>query len=471
VQPPRKMPQHTLSSKGGDIVFNTIVLMSDQHNPFVSSVYGHPIARTPNMERMAQRGTWFRNAWCPSPLCMPSRSAFMAGRRVHELQTYNNCNLGVCADAASYGKTLRDGGVHTVYVGKVDAYDRGERLGFSEMLLPEDRNPPGDAQIRRRPLQVRHSAARRADGYGVKEEAFNSDLGKVDRALRWLAETAPELGKPWTLTVNLVKPHSPQWNTREFWERVPEGDLPRWGMSAETAQHPYAGDLRKHFCTETFTEEQTCGLRRGYYGNVSFVDRQLGRLMEAMERAGLAETTNLIYVSDHGEMLGKFGLWWKSALYEDAVRVPCFAMGPSFRSGATVATPVDLLDVRASLFRSAGAPLPAGETGTPLQDIPADDPKRVVFAEYHGHGTRSGAFAVRNRDWKLIWCAEAPHQLFHLAEDPDELRNRYEDCLPEADKLEAALRKICSPEAENERAHEFEARQLALLDAHRGKQA
>lgn len=447
-------------------MYNTIVVMSDQHNPFVSSAYGHPIARTPNLERMARHGTWFRNAWCPSPLCMPSRSAFMAGRRVHELQTYNNCNLGVRSVAASYGKSLGDAGVHTVYVGKVDAYDRGERLGFSEMLLPEDRNLPGDVRIRRRPLQVRHQAARRANGYGVKEEAFDGDLSKVDRALRWLAETATGIGKPWTLTVNLVKPHSPQWNTREFWEKFPEGDLPRCGMTEETARHPYAGDLRKHFCTETFTEEQTRGLRRGYYGNVSFVDQQLGRMMDAMDRAGLTGTTNLIYVSDHGEMLGKFGLWWKSALYEDAVRVPCFAMGPSFRAGAIVETPVDLLDVRASLFRSAGVPLPAGEKGTALQDIPGDDPERVVFAEYHGHGTRSGAFAVRNRDWKLIWCAEAPHQLFHLAEDPDERHNRYGDCRPEAKKLETALRQICSPEAENERAHAFEARQLALLDTY-----
>ena len=442
---------------------NTIVFMSDEHNPMFSNVYGHPTIRTPNMARMAERGTVYQHAYCPSPLCCPSRSAFLSGRRVHELQAYSNCNLFVPAGHLSYGKALADQGVHTVHIGKTDVYEPGERLGFSEMILPRDRKSPGDRNIGRSPLAIRRGAARKGDGYGVREDAFDLDIAVVDRALQWLEVDAAVINAPWTLTVNVLNPHPPHWNTQEYWDMYASGDLPRYGIEQESAGHPYAVDLRDHFETNGFTEEQVRGLRRGYCGNVSFVDRQLGRIIDALDLAGLSETTNLIYVSDHGDMMGKFGMWWKSSLYEDAVRVPCLAQGPDYQAGVKVHTPVDLLDVQASLFRSAGVSRPADWVGTPLQDIPADDAERIVFSEYHGHGTRSGAYMVRNRDWKLIYYMAAPHQLFHLAADPDELHNVFADHPEQALKLESQLRAICSPERENARAHQFQQCQLKRI--------
>jgi len=167
--------------------------------------------------------------------------------------------------------------------------------------------------------------------------------------------------------------------------------------------------------------------------------------------------------SDHGEMLGKFGMWWKCSLYEDSVRVPVIAAGPSFAHGATVRTPVDLHDVQAALFRSVGAQPPLDWVGTPLQDIPANDTERVVFAEYHGHGTRAGAYMVRRANDKYIHYAEAPDQLFDLQNDPDELENLAEQRPEIVRDMKAALRAICSPEQENERAERFIQAQLAAL--------
>ncbi|MCC2687030.1 MAG: hypothetical protein K0R75_3929, partial [Paenibacillaceae bacterium] len=92
---------------------NMIILMSDEHNPFYSSVYGHPFIQTPNMQRLAAMGTVYRNTYSPSPLCLPCRSAFMAGRRVHEIETYSNCNVNLNPNFPSYGKVLSDQGVHT----------------------------------------------------------------------------------------------------------------------------------------------------------------------------------------------------------------------------------------------------------------------------------------------------------------------------------------------------------------------
>lgn len=345
-------------------------------------------------------------------------------------------------------------------------YDTGERLGFTEIHYSKDRKQPGDVHFRRRPLSIREGAAKRADGFGVREDAFDDDLKVMDAALHWLKEVAPTIRTPWNLTINLVNPHFPQWNTQAYWDLYPEAaDLPRYGREEESANHPYARDLRDHFEADLFTEDQIRGLRRGYAGNVAFVDEQLGRLIDAVEAGSLADSTALIYTSDHGEMLGKFGMWWKCSLYEDSARIPCIAAGPGYSPGRRVKTPVDLHDVQASLFYASGAARPVDWAGQPLQTIKQQDAERVVFSEYHGHGTRSGAYMIRKGDWKLIYYMEAPHQLFRLDEDPDELHNVYADYPEKTGELEAELRRICSPETEDEKAHQFQARQAELLSS------
>ena len=145
---------------------NVLTLRSDEHNPLFSSVYGHPTVHTPAMALLAERGIVFESAYCPSPLCMPSRSSYMAGKRVHDIQFYNNCNV-FQYDYVAYGRVLRDQGVHSALVGKTHVYNQGPTLGFSDMILPGDRPPPCDPNISRQPLQIRVGAHVRADMYGV----------------------------------------------------------------------------------------------------------------------------------------------------------------------------------------------------------------------------------------------------------------------------------------------------------------
>ncbi|MCC6489660.1 MAG: sulfatase-like hydrolase/transferase [Candidatus Hydrogenedentes bacterium] len=453
-----------LGQPGANGRSNFVLLMSDEHNPKVSSIHGHPLVRTPNLERLAARGTVFENTYCPSPLCMPCRSAFMSGRRVNDIQCYNNCNV-VPFDYPSYGQVLREQGVHTVHIGKVDVYRPGAELGFSEMLLPGDRKRPGDENICREPLAIRADGASRADGFGPAESnPFAGDDRVVDAALEWLATRPAQLSQPWILVVQVVKPHFPHMVTQELWDRYADGaDLPAQGRDVASANHPYARDLRDHFQTDLFTDEQIKGLRRGYLGCVEHVDWELGRIMDALEANGLADTTTLAYTSDHGDMLGKFGMWWKCSLYEDSARVPLVVAGPGFTPGARVRTPVDLHDLRATMFAATGAAQPDSWLGASLQRLEPNDAERCVFSEYHGHGTRSGSYLIRKGDWKLHYCMKAPHQLFNLAEDPEELNNLAEANPGKLRELEEALRAVCSPEEENDRAHAFERRQLAAM--------
>ncbi|MCF6177034.1 MAG: sulfatase-like hydrolase/transferase [Victivallaceae bacterium] len=442
---------------------NFLILMSDEHNPFYSVPYGHETVQTPNMQALAERGVVFENAYCPSPLCLPSRSAFISGQRVHKLQTYSNCNFLVDPTPRSFGAALAQQGVHSAYIGKTDVYAPGNQLGFTEMIRPGDRIPPGDRNHRRNPMTIRHGAAARADGYGARDGAAVGDVQCVDAAVKWLRETAPDLTSSWVLVVNVVNPHFPHIASPEFWELYSDAnDLPQYDIECETAQHPYAEMIRKHFETEQFTPEQARGLRRGYLACISFVDQQLGRLVTSLNNTEASDKTNIVYTSDHGDMLGKFGMWWKCSLYDDAARIPMIAAGPDFASGERITTPVDLHDLQASLFTATNTTQPAGWLGKPLQNIPLNDATRVVFSEYHGHGAPGSSYMVRKGQWKYIWYTDAPPQLFNLQNDPDELINlstAEPDMLAE---LDGELRNICSPEIEHERAEQFIETQLKM---------
>lgn len=448
---------------------NVLIIKSDEHNPFVTSVTGTPFVQTPNIAGLAARGTVYDAAYCPSPLCAPSRSSYLSGLAPHQTQVYSNCIAIPRPNFPSYGSVLAEQGIHTSFVGKVDAYRPPEDLGFSEMQGSAFR-APGDLYVRRVPLPVRDDAQSRATGVGVKtteSQAYGAEnVATADYAVEFLTKRARDLGRPWTLDVNIVPPHFPNYVTQDMWDLYAgHADLPPYGVDQPSAQHPYAQDLRHFFDVGCMTPEVTAQHRRAYYGQITWVDRQLGRILAALDQAGLTENTVVAYTSDHGEMLGKFGMWWKSSMFEDSVRIPLMVAGPGFAAGARATTAVTQWDLQASIFEALGAQRPADWLGEPLQGIARHDEGRVAFAEYHGQGTRASAVMARQGPWKLIWNAAAPHQLFHLDSDPQEL-NDLAKANPE--KVRELTRQIqlnfCDPEKEQDRAEEFIQQQIAVLE-------
>ncbi|MCC2686755.1 MAG: hypothetical protein K0R75_3654, partial [Paenibacillaceae bacterium] len=417
---------------------------------------------------MAEQGTVFYNAYCPAPLCFPSRQAFNAGKRSHEVNIYSTCFINNPPQQPTYATKLAEQGVHSVLVGKVDLYDDPANMGFSEMYRMGLKDKPGLKNVIRRPAEKEDADSRKANQYGVGTEEQHhqgADEQLIDIAIDWLSNKSSQVGRPWVMKINMHNVHPPMYTTQEYWDMYKDGvERPKFGEDCESAQHPYAVNLRYHQGNIGFTDEQEAGWRRGYFAKISFMDYLLGKLMDSVAELGLSGNTNIIYTADHGFMIGKFGLWLKSTLYDDGIRIPCIAAGPDYENGKVVNTPVDAHDIRASLFHTTGTNNPEGWLGTPLQLIADDDKERVIFSEYHGQGSLSGSFAVRKGDWKLIYYIASPHQLFHLAEDPDELHNVYDRFPDKAAELEAELRNICSPEAVDAQAHAFQAEQQLHID-------
>lgn len=443
---------------------NCVLLLSDEHNPKFTPVYGDARIAMPHLECIAANGVVYENAYCPSPLCLPSRSAFMSGHRVHAIQTYSNCNVNL-QKLPTYAESLIEQGVYVVHIGKTDVFAPGDQLGFSEIHLAGDRALPGDTEHRRNPMTIRTGSSERAKGYGVNDAEIAKDEAVIDRAIRWLEETAPGLEQPWVLVVNVLTPHFPHFSPQSIWDQYADyEDLPAHGGEFETAQHPYLKALRDHFEAECFEEADVRRLRRGYYAGISFLDTLIGRLKAALEAQSFSDATNFVYASDHGEMLGKFGAWWKCSLLEDSVRIPIVASGPDFLAGVRSTAPVDLHDLRAAIFASTGASQPDGWVGQPLQGLELADPDRVVFSEYHGHGAPGSSYMVRQGDWKYIHYIDAEPQLFNLAEDPEELRNLATEDPAKCAELLCVLKRICDPRAEHCKAEAFIEAQLARIE-------
>lgn len=226
---------------------------------------------------------------------------------------------------------------------------------------------------------------------------------------------------------------------------------------------------------EYFDERSTRIAIASYYGLVSFVDSLIGQVRETLEKSGLADSTRIIYTSDHGDNLGDNGFWGKSTLYEESAGVPLVMTGPDIPVGKRVSTPATLVDLAPTFLEFNGESLTAEERvalpGKNLLDLAnGADPDRVAFSEYHAIGSITGAFMIRYRNWKYIHHVDYPCQLFDLESDPEELNDLGEDPNFEETRsmLHGKLLEICDLDEVNRQAF---ADQAARVEANGGVEA
>jgi choline-sulfatase len=459
---------------------NLLFIMSDQHNPRVLGCAGHPVVQTPNLDALAARGVRFAHAYVNSPICVPARASFATGRYVHQIRYWDNA-MPYDGRWPSWGHRLIARGCPVTTIGKLHYRSTTDDLGFPDQRLPlHVYKGIGDIYgLLRDPMVKVHGARRTLENAGPGDsEYLRYDRAITEAAVRWLREEAPRHRRPWVLFVSFVSPHPPFIAPPEFYRRYPleSVDLPRQYRLTERPRHPALEIHRyRNNVEDEFDEATLRRIRATYYALCSFLDANIGRLLETLEQTGLDKTTRIIYVSDHGEMLGEHGLWFKMSMYEESVGTPFILAGPDLPSGVVRHELVSLVDCFPTILEAVGVPLEPEDADLPgvsLWPLARGERTldRVIFSEYHATAAQTGVYMLRNQRYKYVYYVNMPPQLFDLQTDPYELHDLAQtpEARPLLEQFEAQLRRMIDPEAVDALA---KADQRALLERYGGPEA
>ena len=398
--------------------------------------YGHGIVHAPSISALAGDGVVFEHAYCASPLCAPSRAALLTGRLPSRTGVYDNA-AELRASEPTLTHRLRAAGYATCLSGKMHFVGPDQLHGYEQRLTtdvyPADLDWTPDWRV---------PASERLPWYHTMESVLTPgactasmqmdyDDEVTHRAVRKLHALAREPGdRPFFLTVSLTHPHDP-WELRpEYWDRYDERtiDLPAVGRIPRAEADPHSLRLRDMSTIDEADvgEQQIRRARHGYYAAISYADERIATVLAALSASGLADDTIVVFTSDHGELLGERGLWYKMAFFEPAVRVPLIVRLPGGPSGVRVPEPVSLLDLVPTLLELCGLDPAEGLDGRSLAPAltgggiaPAD-----VASEYLAEGVNAPAVMLRRGRHKYVRCGDDPELLFDLDADPHELDNR-----------------------------------------------
>ncbi len=447
---------------------NIVFICADQHDGRIMGCSGHPIAKTPNMDRLASMGVLFRNAYCGSPVCCPSRASMMTGMFPSDVGSYCN-STAFEGSSPTWATRLRAAGYDCWATGKLDLAP-GRDLGFREFETQHGNfEEPDITSLFRRPCCYRTGQANGIDGGPRKREHRDNRL--VRNAIAHLAEETPKRDTPWVTYLGIEQPKS--WGTGGLPEylklypvdRMPLPEIPPGYFES---MHPALQVLRSfQLFSVPLPDARIRRARAGYYARITEVDAHVGRLMEQLESTGQWENTVFVYTADHGEMLGEHGLWHKNSLLDASARVPLIIAGPGLPRDRVVDTPVSHVDLAATLLELGGAPAGGlrGQSLLPLALGTAGGHPGYAISECHSHGNPTGSYLIRKGDWKYIYFSWYEPLLFHMKDDPGELHNRAADpaAAPVLRELHGILTSVLDPSAVTLRAFEEQDRRLAAL--------
>lgn len=460
---------------------NLLFIMSDQHAPRYIGALGNSTIKTPSIDRLADQGTCFTNAYTPSPICVPARASFATGRPVHQIQYWDNA-MGYDGRIKGWGHRLQENGIRVDSIGKLHYRHEDDPVGFdhqvNHMHIKDGVGAVWGAV--RDPLPTMPEPLRMFKSIGQGVSNYNLyDRKTANLACEWLQQRSqePDGDNPWMLYVGFVSPHFPLVLPRKYLDLYPDECVPPWKLHPDDGYtyHPWLEASEKYMGQDKlFVDEAQKRLAvRSYYGLCSFLDDQIGMILDALEYSGLSDTTRIVYSSDHGENAGVRGQWGKSNLYEEATKIPMIISGSDIPKGEICKTPVTLLDCYQTVLQGVGLPSTEDEqdlTGRSLFEtaVMPEDPDRVVLSEYHAIGADSGAFMLRKGRFKFHYYVGYRPELFDLENDPEEAVDLAQDpeYSPIVKDLETVLRKIVNPELADKQA---KAAQAALVEKHGGR--
>ena len=419
---------------------NILIFMVDQLNGTFFPDGPADWLHAPNLKELAARSTRFRNSYTASPLCAPGRASFMSGQLPSTTGVYDNAAEFASA-IPTYAHHLRRAGYHTCLSGKMHFVGPDQLHGFEERLTT-DVYPPdfGWTPDYRKPgerIDWWYHNMGSVTGAGIAE--ITNQLEFDDEVAYHATRKIYDLGRrqddrPWCVTVSFTHPHDPYVARKKYWDLYEDCEhlLPEVGNLGYENQDNHSKRIFDANDWRSFdiTEEDISKSRRAYFANISYLDDKIGEIMEALRGTDQEDNTIILFVSDHGDMLGERGLWFKMSFFEGSSRVPLMICAPQMKPGR-IDTAVSNIDVCPTLCDLAGVsmeevlPWTTGESLVPLgQGGTRETP---VAMEYMAEASYAPLVSLRQGPWKYNRCNLDPDQLFNLDDDPNELTNLADD--------------------------------------------
>ncbi|MCX5661976.1 MAG: sulfatase-like hydrolase/transferase [Planctomycetota bacterium] len=436
---------------------NLLLIVTDQQRADTIAALGNPVIRTPNLDRLAREGTAFTRAYTPSPVCVAARCSLHYGQYPSRTGCYDN-GFPMPTDRPSLADALQAAGYRTHAIGKCHfTPDRHALRGFASRQTQEElvADPERDDYLR----ELRGGGfAHLTDPHGVRGEMYYvpqpAQMPARLHPTQWIGDQAERFirgtggagaTRPWMLQADFIHPHPP-FAPPAPWHKLYRGPNMPLPMIPPDAERLWLHINR----VQNFYKYRNRGLdlnlvrqmKAYYYACISFIDLQIGRMLRALESTGQLDRTLVVFTSDHGELLGDYGLFGKRSPHAAAARVPLLARLPgAFAPGGRCAEPASLVDIAPTFVGLAQGEVSRGFEGVDLSRLAKGEaPREAVFIQFQRAG--EAIYAAIDARWKYVFSApDARAWLFDREGDPQETRNMVDapEGRLEAARLKAAL--------------------------------
>ncbi|APZ50828.1 sulfatase [Salipiger abyssi] len=449
---------------------NILWICTDQQRWDTIRALGATAAQTPHLDRLTEEGTAFTRAYCQSPICTPSRSSFLTGMYPAAHQVQRNGNAYFPDHLTLVPQIFRDAGYRTGLIGKLHLSaaqnrieTRPERDGYEEFYWSQ--HPGNDWPEGHDYADWLAERGQSAAAFDESHDLISHPVAAEHSQVAWAADRALSFidradGRPWMLTINVYDPHPPFDPPKSWYDRFDPADMPPPVFAESDLAHHHRlkgvdqqtqtpGDpmrLPDPGAPEAATHDSpperydVLAVRAAYYAMVAMVDDMVGQLLDRLDASGQRQDTLILFMSDHGEMLGDHGLLYKGCrFYEGLVHVPMILSQPGrVQQGVKATGLAELVDIPATLCDAAGLTVPAQNQGRSLWPVltgqaPTDEIKPYVLCEYHdalafpGSTGSRGSMYFDGRHKLVVYHDLETGELFDLAADPGELHDLWTD--------------------------------------------
>ncbi|MEO9273729.1 choline-sulfatase [Marinomonas sp. 5E14-1] len=454
---------------------NIVLIMADQLGAKFLPAYGHKVVKTPNIDRLAEKGVVFKNAYCASPLCGPSRMSMMTGLLPSAVGAFDNASE-LPASQPTFVHYMRRQGYKTCLSGKMHFAGPDQLHGYEKRvttdIYPTDFGWTANWYDHEAKVRFQDMTNVLNVGPCTRSMQIDYDDEVAYRGIKQIYDFAREKDdNPFFLTISFTNPHDPYTPLEKYWNLYNDAeiDLPEVPFIPLEDRDSHSKRLYYHYSTDeaNLNEADIRQMRHGYYGSISYIDDKVGDIMSALESSGQLEDTIVIFTADHGDMAGERGMWYKKNFFDHSLQVPFIVTAPKIFSAKYVDNVVSHLDFLPTFAAMSGCSDDEiletnGSNLMGLLSGEGDLEDRPVRAEYLAEGVFDPVFMIRSSKYKFIYSKDDISTLYDMENDPKE---RYDLSLSEEHKeLIAEYKKDADSYWDNEAL-----KQKIILDQQRRK--